>query len=95
MSQIENLLNPPKTTNVRWDLPESTMAIIKGYQSQLWKAMGKKPNLEQVITHVIEYVGKDACDQYFTGIVERKQQEKEALAEKELFGKRKKDLLEF
>ena len=57
--------------------------------------MGKKPNLEQVITHVIEYVGKDACDQYFTGIVERKQQEKEALAEKELFDKRKKDLLEF
>ena len=84
MSQIENLLNPPKTTNVRWDLPESTMAIIKGYQKQLWEATGKYPKLEQVVAHMIEYVGKDACDEYFAGIVERKQQEKEALeAEKQ------------
>ena len=78
MSQIENLLNPPKTTNVRWDLPESTMAIIKGYQKQMWAATGKYPTLPQIIVHMIEYVGKDACDQYFAGIVERKQQEKEA-----------------
>ena len=96
MSQIENLLNPPKTTNVRWDLPKSTMAIIKGYQKQMWAATGKYPTLPQIIIHVIEYVGKDTCDQYFAGIVERKQQEKEALeAEKEIFDKRKKDLLEF
>jgi hypothetical protein len=95
MSQIENLLNPPKTTNVRWDLPKSTMKIIKGYQKQMWAATGKYPTLPQIIVHMIEYVGKDACDQYFAGIVERKQQEKEALAEKELFDKRKKDLLEF
>lgn len=78
MSQIENLLNPPKTTNVRWDLPESTMAIIKGYQKQMWAATGKYPTLPQIIVHMIEHVGKDACDQYFSGIVERKQQEKEA-----------------
>lgn len=78
MSQIENLLNPPKTTNVRWDLPESTMAIIKTYQKQMWAATGKYPTLPQIIVHMIEYVGKDACDQYFAGIVERKQQEKEA-----------------
>jgi len=79
MSQLENLLNPPKTTGVRWDLPESTMEIIRGYKNQLWKATGKCPKLEQVVAHIIEYVGKDACDQYFAGIVERKQQEKEAL----------------
>ena len=84
MSQIENLLNPPKTTNVRWDLPESTMEVIKGYQAQLWKATGKYPKREQVVAHIIEYVAREACDQYFAGIVERKQQEKEALeAEKQ------------
>ena len=84
MSEIEKLINPPKTTGVRWDLPESTMTIIKGYQSQLWEATGKYPKLEQVVAHMIEHVGKDACDQYFEGIVERKQQEKEALeAEKQ------------
>lgn len=79
MSQIENLLNPPKTTNVRWDLPESTMAIIKGYQKQMWAATGKYPTLPQIIIHMVEHVGKDACDEYFAGIVERKQREKEAL----------------
>lgn len=79
MSQIENLLNPPKTTNVRWDLPESTMQIIKGYKKQMWDATGKCPTLPQIIVHMIEYVGKEACDQYFAGIAERKQQEREAL----------------
>jgi len=79
MSELENLLNPPKTTNVRWDLPESTMKIIKGYQKQMWDATGKYPTLPQIIVHMIEYVGKDACDKYFNEIEERKQREKEAL----------------
>jgi hypothetical protein len=79
MSELENLLNAPKTTNVRWDLPESTMAIIKGYQKQMRAATGKYPTLPQIIIHMIEHVGKDACDQYFAGIVERKQREKEAM----------------
>lgn len=78
MSEIEKLINPPKTTGVRWDLPESTMQIIKGYQQQLWRATGKYPKLEQVVTHMIEYVGKDACDKYFSEIEERKRKEKEA-----------------
>ena len=79
MSEIEKLINPPKTTGVRWDLPESTMTIIKGYQSQLWEATGKYPKLEQVVAHMIEYVGRESCDKYFNEIEERKQQEKEAL----------------
>lgn len=79
MSELEKLINPPKTTNVRWDLPESTMQIIKGYQKQMWDATGKYPTLPQIIVHMIEHVGKDACDQYFESIVARKQREKEAL----------------
>lgn len=79
MSELEKLLNPPKTKTVRWDLPESTMAIIKGYQKQMWAATGKYPTLPQIIVHMIEHVGKDACDQYFAGIVERKQREKQTL----------------
>lgn len=79
MSELEKLINPPKTTGVRWDLPESTMAVIKGYQRQLWKATGKYPKLEQVVAHMIEYVGREACDKYFNEIEERKQREKEAL----------------
>lgn len=82
MSELENLLNPKKTTNVRWDLPESTMEIIKGYQKQMWAATGKYPTLPQIIVHMIEYVGKDACDEYFEGIAERKQQETKAQAKK-------------
>lgn len=78
MSQIENLLNPPKTTNVRWDLPESTMQIIKGYQKQMWTATGKYPTLPQIIIHMIEYVGKDTCDKYFDNIQDRIKREKEA-----------------
>ena len=78
MSEIEKLINPPKTTGVRWDLPESTMQIIKGYQRQLWKATGEYPTLAQVVTHMIEYTGKEANDAYFYGIVERKRQEREA-----------------
>ena len=79
MSELENILNPPETTNVRWDLPKSTMTIIKGYQKQLRAATGKYITLTQIIVHMIEYVGKDTCDQYFAGIFERRQQEKEAL----------------
>jgi hypothetical protein len=79
MSQLENLLNSPKTTNVRWDLPKSTMVIIKGYQKQMWAATGKYPTLPQIIVHMIEYVGRESCDKYFNEIEERKQQEKEAL----------------
>ena len=79
MSELEKLINPPKTTGVRWDIPESTMEVIKGYQKQLWEATGRYPKREQVVAHIIEYVAREACDQYFTGIVERKQQEKEAL----------------
>jgi len=79
MSELENILNPPETTNVRWDLPKSTMTIIKGYQKQMRAATGKYPTLTQIIVHMIEYVGKDTCDQYFAGIFERRQQEKEAL----------------
>lgn len=78
MSEIEKLINPPKTTGVRWDLPESTMQIIKGYQKQMWAATGKYPTLPQIIIHMVEHVGKDACDEYFAGIVERKRQEREA-----------------
>jgi len=79
MSELENILNPPETTNVRWDLPKSTMTIIKGYQKQMRAATGKYITLTQIIVHMIEYVGKDTCDQYFAGIFERRQQEKEAL----------------
>lgn len=79
MSEIEKLINPPKTTGVRWDLPESTMQIIKGYQKQMLAATGKYPTLPQIIIHMVEHVGKDACDEYFAGIVERKRLEKEAL----------------
>jgi hypothetical protein len=79
MSELEKLINPPKTTGVRWDLPESTMVVIKGYQKQLWKATGKYPKLEQVVAHMIEYVGREACDKYFNEIEERKQREKEAI----------------
>lgn len=84
MSELEKLMNQPKTTNVRWDLPKSTMQIIKGYQKQMWAATGKYPTLPQIVVHMIEHVGKDACDEYFAGIFERKQREKEALeAEKQ------------
>ena len=84
MSELEKLINPPKTTGVRWDIPESTMEVIKSYQNQLWKATGKYPKREQVVAHIIEYVARGACDQYFAGIVERKQKEKESLeAEKQ------------
>ena len=82
MSELENILNPPETTNVRWDLPKSTMTIIKGYQKQMRAATGKYITLTQIIVHMIEYVGKDTCDQYFAGIFERRQQEKEALEAK-------------
>jgi len=78
MSEFEKLLTT-KTTNVRWDLPESTMFLLKGYQKQLWDATGKYPNLQSVVAHIVEYVAKEANDQYFEGIVERKRQEKEAL----------------
>jgi hypothetical protein len=79
MSELEKLINPLKKTGVRWDLPESTMAVIKGYQAQLWEATGKYPKLEQVVAHMIEYVGRESCDQYFNEIVQRKAKEKEAL----------------
>jgi hypothetical protein len=84
MSELENLLNPPKTTNVRWDLPESTMAIIKGYQKQMWAATGKYPALPQIIVHMIEYVGKDACDKYFGNIQDRIEREKEARKDRQI-----------
>lgn len=77
MSQIENLLNPPKATGVRWNMPESTMVVIRHYQKQLWEATGTCPKLEQVVAHMIEYVGKETCDKYLAGLMERKRQEKE------------------
>ena len=79
MLEVEKLLNPPKATGVRWNMPESTMVVIRHYQKLLWEATGTCPKLEQVVAHMIEYVGKEACDKYLAGLMERKRQEKEAL----------------
>ena len=78
-NEIENLLNPTPITTVRWDLPKSTMDILKGYQAQIKAATGTKPKLEILIAHLVEYVGKETHDNYYNGLAERKQREKELM----------------